>query len=218
MAADRIVLLLLAAILILSASTSAYAGILLLPFVAYIVKPQHKKLEHGFVLFSIGAMGLIIFAYFFSPTIANYVNIFIIDKPQSYSALYRLNSVINAWQYFLEYPILGLGWGTIPSDDLFIGLFAATGFLGFIAFSVFILHLLIHVFKALKKNGPEIVSEHMPVMCATSVSFILLLFLNTFSGFSFVFSHFWFILGMTMAVSSIVIGQKRARIEKTVGA
>jgi hypothetical protein len=52
------------------------------------------------------------------------------SKLESYSAIERLQSVVNSWEYFLKYPTLGVGWGVVTVDDLVVNLLVNSGVIG----------------------------------------------------------------------------------------
>jgi O-antigen ligase len=214
---DKAVLVLFLIVLVLSTAFSAYLGLALLLCSVGLVTLIMQKFRRQFALILMGAAVLAVSAYLLSPFVGTYLNEIIIQKGKSYSALERFSAAMNAWGYFLKYPVLGIGWGSATSHDLFIGLLATTGIVGFVVFVFFAFYLFNRLFKALKvyRTAQE-VDEDASTLSAVTVSFITLLSLNAFTGFAYVFGHFWFIIGLAMAVPSIVLRQKRASLEKAV--
>ena len=67
---------------------------------------------------------LIFSSYLLSQEFQTFINQILIGKQDSTSALIRLYTVSTSFGYFLQYPILGIGWSMATSDDLVVLLLA----------------------------------------------------------------------------------------------
>ena len=59
----------------------------------------------------------------------------ILNKSGSYSALERWTIVYIDFEYFLKYPLLGLGWGSVPTHDTIAGMLSSCGVIGLMSFA-----------------------------------------------------------------------------------
>ncbi len=131
----------------------------------------------------------------------------LIGKGESYSALARFLSILMARDYFLQYPILGLGWGSVTSDDLVFKLLSNTGILGFLSFCIFVITVFAYLWRsarAMRPKGLELSLAPVSML----VAFVLLLFMNATSGFVYAYSHVWFLFGLAMAVPAFCLLSK----------
>jgi hypothetical protein len=135
----------------------------------------------------------LIFIYFEFPQI---VESTLFNKTESYSALERSGAIIEAWGTFLRHPILGAGWGSVTSYDLFIKILSNLGIIGFLSLVIF----LYSVFKNQIKTQ-DAIYKSSKYRYSIIVSFIVLIFSNTISGFSFVFGFFWLATGLMLVYS-----------------
>ena len=94
---------------------------------------------------------LIFSSYLLSQEFQTFINQILIGKQDSTSALIRLYTVSTSFGYFLQYPILGIGWSMATSDDLVVLLLANSGILGFLSFFYLIYYLLKKSIQNLKK-------------------------------------------------------------------
>ena len=145
-------------------------------------------LYYGFGLISL-LLGL---AYVLSNNI--FYSLIIKQKAESSSGLERISTIIDGWNIFIKYPLLGVGWGSVSSYDLIIRLAASCGIIGLSIFSYFIYYVLMKLnFKSHFKGTHSFASS-------ASLSLSVILFCNVISGFSFYLGHLWFILGLSLAI------------------
>jgi len=125
----------------------------------------------------------------------------IFSKADSYSGLERLNSVTLAGGYFLQYPVLGVGWGSVTSHDLVFKLLANTGAAGLIAFALFLKSLVAGLWRSAAgaRRWTGVPQGNYWGFCMLLASFILIL-TNVFTEFAYVFGHLWFVFGMSLAI------------------
>jgi hypothetical protein len=126
----------------------------------------------------------------------------ILSKAGSYSGIERLDSVVLAAGYFVRYPILGVGWGSVTSHDLVFKLLANTGLAGLLAFGLFIKSLTSGLYasaaRAWREDGFAERSYWAAAMLVVCVIFVVV---NMFTEFAYVFGDLWFVFGMCLAVS-----------------
>ena len=141
-------------------------------------------------------------AYQQSSGVRTFVTTFVLSKPTSDSALERLITTLNAWDYFQQYPILGLGWGSVPSDDLVVFLLANTGVIGLVAFLALIVAVLRRVGGALRAGRAGAAPEWLTFRAAgAGVAFTTVVFLSASARFTYEYAHFWVALGLAIGAS-----------------
>ncbi|PNW26690.1 hypothetical protein BKP44_15990 [Formosa algae] len=120
----------------------------------------------------------------------------IIKKSNNYSGIERLKTVILGFEYFLHYPILGLGWGVFPTYDFIVNLLANFGLVGTIPFFIF----LRNIYMSFKQ---KIKIEESKMYKAGFESFILILIVSQLSGFIYHSQYFWIYIGVAFCISSM---------------
>lgn len=106
-------------ILLLSTSSSGYMGLGAALFFTIIglIYFNFINVYHVLTLSLLVATSIII--YLSNSTIREVLGLFIFEKLQSGSGIDRTASIIYALDYFTQYPILGIGWGSATVFDLF---------------------------------------------------------------------------------------------------
>jgi len=123
----------------------------------------------------------------------------IVEKGESYSALERVNSVLLARDYFVQYPILGLGWGSVTSHDLVFKLLSNTGIGGLVAFSLFLTTSLVRLWRSAHTGRrPDLLKTLWPVCLLTTM--LILILTNVAGDFAFTYGHAWFVFGLAICV------------------
>ena len=196
---DRAAVVIIFGALVISTSTIAYVGLVVV-FVLYLFSLQYLKVvrrKHiiGFLVL-VGLVGLTI--VLFSPA-QDIIASFVLGKGESYSGIARAYAIALAAQYFIQYPILGLGWGSVTSHDLVFKLLSNTGLLGFGAFSFFLISLFRRLWRGATRTGLADAEWQWWSICLL-VAYLVLIFTNVTTGFDFVFEHVWFLLGLSMSV------------------
>lgn len=198
--ADNTVLILMVATLVLSTSATAYIGLAACLLIGWrqMFRLRIARVGHVAAL-SAGALVLSLLFLAVDPARA-WVQELVLTKGGTFSGVERVASVITAWSYAREYPVLGVGWGTVTSHDLIVKLLANSGALGLASFCVFAAYLLFrtHVRKRALQE-PKGTSAWL-VGIATAFRIQLLLWILT--GFSYVYGHVWLTIGLAMASQS----------------
>jgi hypothetical protein len=195
---DRIAACLLIFICLAATSSTGYLGIALLFVLVCWGLYKCGRLRARFMALSICGMLAVVGAYYASGLFQNIVNSALLTKGSSYSALERAKTIYYALQYFLDYPVLGVGWASVTSHDLVAKLLSNTGLVGITTFCTFIGVLLAGLLRKSRaawtnKQYFDQASVILFIAC------IEMLALASITEFPDVFGHFWFILGMAVA-------------------
>ena len=199
---DRLTVAIIVVALLISTSTIAYVGLILVS-VVYLFCLLHLKVirrKHVITLLTIATLiGLTV--VLFSPA-QDIVSSLILGKGESYSGIGRAYSIALAAQYFFQYPILGLGWGSVTSHDLIFKLLSNTGLVGFSAFSFFLISLMRRLWQGTKTISVLNPEWQWWSTCLLGACLIMI-FTNVTTGFDFVYEHLWFLLGLAMSVPAL---------------
>lgn len=201
---DRLALISIFLILLLSTSSTSYIGICFLAFITLFVLFMVGKLRHSHIMFFVFSLIFVFLIYLLVPKINLIVNNIFLNKVNTYSGLERYYTIKNAWSYFLKYPFTGLGFGSVVSHDLIVNILANTGIIGLIAFITIIFHRFMCFILVLRRFKLCMNIEFIAAI-SLGVSFLMLIFTEMFTGFHYIFGHFWFILGTYIAATSITL-------------
>jgi len=218
---DRMVAILFIVVLVLSTSSTAYLGlvILALTYVLYSVRTGSFSKTKAILVFAlIGtlATAVITVAFISVPLVSQLLNAVLLSKASSGSGLERAMTVSLAFGYFQQYPILGIGWGSATSHDLIVKLLSNVGIVGTILFFGV-------MFSIVRSNWKKISSRNSPLDLSREVwlmSLVCFLVTSILIEFPLVFGNFWLIIGMSMATAcrSATAGDLSApvRVRRTV--
>lgn len=206
---DRTALILIVIVLFISTSATAYIGFILmvLSFLVILIKANMMKIKHlSLVIFSLSILMIgTLLAYYFSLDVQLFVDNILLNKQNGYSGLERAYTIEMAFQYFLEYPILGLGFGSVISHDLIVALLANTGVIGFMVFIAIVMKVLNDLIKTLKENvGIKQFGSYRILGIGLGTSFCTIVLTDMITGFHYIFGHLWFILGLNISLISIL--------------
>lgn len=122
---------------------------------------------------------------------------YIIRLSGTYSGIERLKTITLGINYFMDYPILGVGWGVFPTFDFLVNLLVNFGLLGTIPF-------LILIYNIIKRFSRKIgTGSDVFLYKAGLQSFILILIVSELSGFIYHSQYFWVYLGIAITISSL---------------
>ena len=124
---------------------------------------------------------------------------YLINISETYSGIERFKTVHYGAIYFLDYPILGLGWGVFPTYDLIINLLVNFGLIGTIPFLI----LLYNIFIKLKVRISAERTLLYQLYRAAIESFLLILIVSQLSGFIYHSQYFWLYLGISISIGCI---------------
>jgi hypothetical protein len=201
---DKVALLLVSSTLLISTSASAYTGLGLALGLTVYALYRLGTLRARHLATIAASLVAAILAFTFSTSVRAWVSEILLTKAATYSGAERVSSVVKAWDYFTQYPLLGVGWGSVTSHDLVVKLLANTGVLGLFAFSLFASYLVVR----LRLTGAGMAGSRADQFWRAGVliSIVTLLALSILTGFDYVFGHVWLVFGLAIAVSS---GQTR---------
>jgi hypothetical protein len=198
---DKYALVVVVSVLVLSAATTAYVGLVLLLILLFPTVARRTRRTR----YAIAAAGALIAAsllYALVPLIRAVIDDTVFAKAQTWSAAERLGTVTDAWWHFVEYPFLGTGWGTAPSHDLAVYLLANVGVVGLAAFLALVIHLLRQLHRATHAVRPASRTD-VAYASAAQVALVLMLVLNALTGFAFVFGHVWLVIAVAAACAAL---------------
>lgn len=178
------------AVLLLSTSATAYIGLAFV-FTAYLLSIKKSITYRGLLVNLVVGTMFLIALVLLSDSIYELVT----QKLNSYSGKERMMSIVYAITYFINYPVLGIGWGVMPSWDLFFCLLAGAGILGLVIMSVLLATITISLLSMQNKDP-----ENDYLRRSSLLSFLSLLLVSQVSGFIYHALYFWFILGFVIAV------------------
>lgn len=124
---------------------------------------------------------------------------YLIDVSGSYSGIERFKTVHYGAIYFIDYPILGLGWGVFPTYDFLINLLVNFGLIGTIPFLI----LMYNIFIKLRGKIKNANIDTKPLFKAALESFMLILIVSQLSGFIYHSQYFWLYVGLAISIGSI---------------
>jgi O-antigen ligase len=185
---------------LLTTSTSGYVGLIVLGAMLAVYSFRTGMLRVSHVVSTVIVGALLLILVMTSQKIGEFVSSDVFGKLDTYSGLERSGSIQTAFMYFRQYPILGIGWGSVVSHDLVVKLLSNTGVIGFTAFVLFMGSVFgrLRQANALYRNSlHDIVGRLDVVGCAIGLS--VLIVLNLITEFSYVFGHLWFLLALSLA-------------------
>jgi len=197
---DRAALIVTALLLILSTSTTAYVGLAILFLVCLLGLWYLGKMGISTLAIAGGTVLALYFAISHFDVTQVIVDRMIFLKAEDYSGIGRINSIALAFTYFRMYPVLGIGWGSATSADLIFKLLSNTGVIGLFAFGWFLRNLVSQLWGSMSRVSRPQVSEQTYWASCLLVAVFMLITVSELSGFAFVYGHFWFVLGMALAV------------------
>tara|TARA_R110002073_G_scaffold279026_1_gene443069 strand:+ start:346180 stop:347517 length:1338 start_codon:yes stop_codon:yes gene_type:complete len=124
---------------------------------------------------------------------------YLINISGTYSGIERFKTVHYGVLYFIDYPILGLGWGVFPTYDFLINLLVNFGLIGTIPFLILMYNIFIKLYSKIKNAG----STLLPLYKASMESFVLILLVSQLSGFIYHSQYFWLYLGLAVSIGSL---------------
>jgi hypothetical protein len=186
---DYGVLILIAATLLVSTSTTAYIGILVALLMAAISLSRVGKTSKLLLVMAgalVGAAALVSSAV---PMVGQLMTMMLLNKLGAGSTgVDRFQSVALGVQDFLRYPIFGAGWHNVPCWDLVILILANTGIIGLIAFGSFLLPILRTLWVSTKRKKP--------VAAVLLSAVVLIVILAEAAGLTYSTGYVWLVFGL----------------------
>jgi len=209
---DKAALFILIGVLILTTSATAYFGVVCMLLVTAIILGRLHLIGWRWVTY-VGCAG-ILFAllYSTSPVFQDMADDALILKYESGSALDRTLSIVNSWEYFKQYPVLGVGWAVVTSHSLLTFLLVSTGIVGFAVFFVlisYVIHRSLQTLGKLNPNGGMPGGRALVLVAGLVVGLITLVVMGILTGLEFYLGYFYFILSMLIALNIATRSQLR---------
>jgi hypothetical protein len=201
---DRLAFLVIVFVLLITTSSTAYVILLISPVLCFpVITRLGVKITRALwtaaaCLVMLLALGAVL--YFFTATGNALVNEVLLSKGSGYSALERAMTISYALGYFRQYPLLGVGWGSITSHDLIAMILGSSGIIGLAAFVFMVARVGSPLYRRISSSPKERISQSCAIWF---MSGILLLAASVISEFPFVFGHMWFVLAMCIASSLV---------------
>ena len=201
--ADRLMVGLLLVVLLLTTSSTAYVGLAFGGFVLVALLASRGMLRFVYLGWAVGVLTLLVSIYVGIPVVRNVIEAMLLSKSGTYSALERLMTIQHSWELFKQYPALGIGWESIVSHDLIVHILSGAGVIGMLLFSMAIIQLFRALYRSIHAREVSVrtsLEEFMRMDVALYVAFAITIFTSMISGFLNVFSFFWFVWGLAIAV------------------
>jgi O-antigen ligase len=198
---DRLCSALFIVVLILCTSSTAYLGLFLLGLLSIFMLRRTGTLSIGKAIARALILGglLIVTAVLLISTVPIFRDVMtsvFLTKSSSGSALERLMTVELAFGYFKKFPLLGIGWGSATSHDLFVKLLSNVGVIGTFVFVGAVCSVIRGGWRALR---PFVLPIDFSCF-AWLLSLMVFVLTAVFVGFPLAFGNFWLILGIAMSV------------------
>ncbi len=157
-------------------------------------------LKNNIRFFSLKSKYFLITLYSLLALIAMFFVInYITSVSDTYSGIERFKTVYLGVIYFIDYPVLGLGWGVFPTHDFIVNLLVNFGLIGTIPFLI----LMYNIFRKLQFNLKKVNKKNAPLYKASLESFILILIVSQLSGFNYHSQYFWLYIGLSISIGSL---------------
>ena len=203
---DKWVFGIMVAALVLSTSTTAFIGLFV---IAMIYARYHIKFRRMSILWLVVPCilaGLSVAAYLFIPPVTALLNVTLLDKATGFSALERTKTIVYAFSYFLQYPILGVGWPSVTSHDTVVRLLANCGVVGLIAFSVAVGSIAIRLLRRISSIETEAEAFTSPALLMY-MAFAATMVIAMIDGLPYVIGYFWVTLGLAISAPTLKLDQ-----------
>ncbi len=175
--------------LIIAQTSTGVLGFLFI--IGLLLKNRIKRFSKKVRLF------LLIFFIVFCITILVLGIILILEKSNNFSGIERLKTITYGIKYFVDYPILGLGFGVFPTYDFLINLLVNLGIVGAVPFIILIINIYTKFVHLIKLNN---INKY--IYRAGLESFLLILLVSQLSGFIYHSQYFWIYIGIAISIIS----------------
>jgi len=197
---DRFCTVLFIVLLILSTSSVAYLGLLILAvFLGLLLLRTNTMSMVRVSKFSaiavVAVFAIAVLAVSSVPVARDVVSSVLLDKSSSGSALERAMTIGLAYGYFQEYPLLGIGWGSATSHDLIVKLLSNVGIIGTFTFVAAMYGVIQANWRIMDSLAPRVSLSRSAWLLGLNV----FLFTSIAIGFPLAFGNFWLVLGMAIS-------------------
>jgi hypothetical protein len=199
---DRFCAVLFTVLLILSTSSTAYLGFLILGvlLIPVFVRTRSMSLRKAIKLSILtgtagtAVIGILVVSI---PYFKDVISSALLEKAVSGSGMERLMTIGLAFGYFQKFPWLGIGWGSATSHDLIVKLLSNVGIIGTVVFIAAMSSVIWNNWKSLEPmGGPMSLSRVTWFLC-----FCVFLLASVAIGFPLSLGNFWLLLGMAISTA-----------------
>jgi O-antigen ligase len=199
---DRCMFFLLVLVLCLTTSSTAYTGLFILALTVILLSMVRGMLKLSHFAIPLIGIGLGTVIYRTVPAVEQILDSALFTKSTGYSAIERLMTVNNALDMFREHPVLGIGWASVVSHDLFAQLLGNSGILGLLSFIIAMYSIFRALYRSIRSRDKSLRGTGLLRMdFALYVALAVTLATCAISGFIYMFAFFWFICGFAIAAS-----------------
>ncbi len=183
--------------LALSTSTTAYIGLVILLSLVALWTHRLRLLRVSHVAVALCGLVAVVVVVLANPRVQDLLTTDVVGKLSTGSGQERSLSISLALKYFTEYPLLGLGWGSVSCHDVVFKLLANTGILGLCSFVTLVTTFLYRLLKHIRYQ-PSVARHGLDAVdsAACVIAFVVLMMLNAVTEFAYVFGHCWFMLAV----------------------
>ena len=200
---DRVFFALLVMVLLLTTSSTAYVGVFFIVLLAFLLFGLRGILSPKYALIPIAGLGVMALLYISLPFARQVLDVALFTKSEGGSVAERLMTISNAYEVFLQYPVLGIGWASITSHDLIINILANAGVVGLFTFAAAMYSIFRSLYHSIKTRSTSLHLEGLMQMdFGLYVALGVTLATSALSGFLNTFSFFWFIVGLAIVGSN----------------
>jgi hypothetical protein len=197
---DYFILVLVGSTIVITTASTGYVGTVMLLALLPLLPSERRGSKVALVASVFAVLAALLTAYFTIPAVADLLNSQLFNKAEAGSVVERAVIISNDFQYFLQYPILGIGWDCAPTHDVIVGLLANCGVCGVAAFGLFIGGMIF----ALRKSSTLTVAGERP----GGPPVLMLLTLTITCGVYIISGgietpDFWMILALSIAAVGI---------------
>jgi len=204
---DRAALWLCITVILLSTSSTGYFGLMICFLVTGLIVGRYRLVAGRLVRWGGLIFALVVAVIIGFESARDTISFMLFSKFESYSAVERALSVYNSWEYFLKYPVLGVGWGVVTINDLVVNLLVNSGVIGFGVFLCLIVYVVHRAVRGLDKYH-HLEHENLELLRSINVgllvALILLIVNGLITGVEYYLGYFYVILGLLIATSAVL--------------
>ena len=196
---DKTILCLLAGALVITLSSTAYLGLLCTGLATGGLLLWFRLIGWRWFFWGVILAALVLLVYWNYPLFREILDALLFSKRESGSAEERWASNISAWEYFRQYPILGVGWAMVTAHSMVMYLLVNCGVVGFSTFALLNFTLL----RRAERRARMLLPAHLharngefAVVAGLIVALTLLLLTGVLTGLEFYLGYFYFIIAM----------------------
>jgi O-antigen ligase len=186
--------------ILLATSSTGYVGVAVLLVMLLFIPSSSKMRNWKTRLLVLVIFTTMVISYFLISIVNSTLNTQLLNKNATGSAVERAVIIYNDLQYFLKYPVLGVGWNCVPTHDVIIGMLATCGLVGLFAFLLLIGTILYKLKQNIYIPAMQDTGDNPSIMMLLCLSVTCAVYV--ISG-EITVPDFWIILGLSIAAVGI---------------